>query len=104
MSNSRTLSDEHRDLVLRFDRLRRERKRFALTRTVLESSDGLSKTITETVLAEGELTEELQTLLSVTLARQATANGRLAGRAKPEEWLDFILAHALKRVTEEVLT
>ncbi|GAA3468698.1 hypothetical protein GCM10018965_032510 [Nonomuraea roseola] len=104
MSSSRILSDEHADLVLRFDRVRRERRRVALRRAALESSVALSTAITKFVLAQEELTDELQTLLSVVLARQATARGRLAGRAHPERWLDLVVAHAVKQVRAEVLT
>jgi hypothetical protein len=104
MSTSRTLSDDEQKVVLRFVRVRRERQRYALTRTVLESSVALSKIITEAILARENLSDELQELLSVVLARQAAAHGRLAGRTHPEAWLDVVAAHALERVTEEVLT
>lgn len=104
MSTSRTLSDEHRSLVIRLDQLVRERKRFALRRSVLESSVALSTAITGSAMAHDELTDELQTLLSAVLARQAVAHGRLAGRARAEEWLDIVVTHAVTRVTREVLT
>lgn len=104
MSTSRTLSDEHRSLILRFARLRRERKRVALGRYRLESSVAVSVAITKSVMeGEDELTDEVQTLLSVILPRQASAHARLAGRAHAEQWLDVVLEHALKRVTTEVL-
>lgn len=104
MSDTRTLSDEQAELVVRLDRLLRERERTALTRSILEATVALSQAIAESVLAEPELTDEHRELLGVVLERQGTAYARLARRASAEKWLDAVAAHALKRVTEEVLT
>ena len=104
MSTSRTLSDEHASMVASLESLVRERKRLALKRSVLESCVTLATAITESAMAQDELTDELQALLSAVLARQAVAHARLVQRARAEEWLDVVLARATARVTEEVLT
>jgi hypothetical protein len=104
MSTSRLLSDQHASMVASLDRLVRERKRLALKRSVLESCVALSTAITESAMAQDELTDELQALLGAVLARQAVAHTRLVRRARAEEWLDAVLDRATARVTEEVLT